>query len=397
MNNPLTQLEASSRNGAPKIWVVTEYSTSSQNSTGYFWEKAIETMRSDGLEVRVIAPNITKQTKKTGSYARYSNPYTRAVKKFLLAVHLSVSTIVRAKPNDIVLCGTNPELLLLLLALLNKMGRFKLYTLVHDVFPENLIPAKVLKPKSVVFRVLNTIFRWTYSQPEKMFVIGRDMETLVRQNKGRTKPTFFISNWVDHEDVQPTPRENSKILDDLGWGGKVVFQFFGNIGRLQGVDNMLKAIDLVKSPEAAFLFVGEGVGTDKVRSYIKKHPKKDVKHFGEFAQVERSAVLAACDVAVISLAEGMWGLGVPSKAYFSMASDRPILAVVDKESEIDRMVLEEDIGWSSRPGDPQNLANLIDSICITDLAMYHGRVRNVLLTSYSKDASLKKFSQCMKN
>ena len=42
-----------------------------------------------------------------------------------------------------------------------------------------------------------------------------------------------------------------------------------------------------------------------------------------------------------------------------MASGRPLIAVADKQSELSRVVLEEDIGWVVAPSDIDELENSI--------------------------------------
>ena len=60
-------------------------------------------------------------------------------------------------------------------------------------------------------------------------------------------------------------------------------------------------------------------------------------------------VLAACDIALVTLQEGMYGLGVPSKTYNILASGRPILFLGPKDSEIDLLVREKGIGYCGWP------------------------------------------------
>ncbi|MNV31009.1 hypothetical protein D3C71_1222980 [compost metagenome] len=97
-------------------------------------------------------------------------------------------------------------------------------------------------------------------------------------------------------------------------------------------------------------------------------------------------------MALISLEPGTFGLGVPSKAYFSMAADRPILAVMDARSEISLVVEENDIGWSCDAENPEKIAKTIDHICGMDLSIYEGRSKSVLQEKYSDAVALAKLS-----
>lgn len=367
-----------------KFFIVSEYTSSAQNSTGYFWEKAFNRLIDDGLQVEVIT--LERSTK--DSVRR--NILARALAKLRVASKLAWLTVSKARRGDIVFSGTNPETLLLILALFKNIFGFRLYVLVHDVFPENLIPAGVLTQRNPLYQAMKAVFDWVYAQPDKLFLIGRDMKSLVDQKTKRANRSVFVHNWVESEPIIPIKKSESGIIKDLNWENKTVFQFFGNIGRLQGISKILQAIELVKSPDAAFLFIGTGVESHRVVDFIKRNPGRHVHYFGSLPQVEKDTGLAACDVALIPLAAGMRGLGVPSKAYFSMAADRPILAVMDRGSEIALMVEEEQIGWTCPPGDPAEIAAKIDEICATDLSVYRDKVRHLALTKYSEASALNK-------
>lgn len=373
-----------------------EYWQKDQNSTGYFWSEAIEAMRTDGLDVRVIHPKPHNSDQAAKPYTRYQSVLFRALQKLSLSARLALAVLISAKKGDSVVCGTNPELLLALVVLFQKFKGYRVVVLVHDIFPENALAAAVFSEGSIFYRLIQTIFAWIYRQPAEMIVIGRDMKELIGREKKRYKPTVFIPNWVDHTDVTPIDRGSSVILNDLGWQDKIVFQFFGNFGRLQGVDNLLMGIDQVDHPKAAFLFVGSGVQANSVQEYCISNPARAVKYFADFSSASRSDVLAACDVAIVSLREGMYGLGVPSKAYFSMASDRPILAVVDEGSEIEQMVVQEQIGWVCRPGDPAGFARMVHEICDNGPLSIEGAPRQALLRAYAKTDSLAQFVDVVK-
>ena len=101
--------------------------------------------------------------------------------------------------------------------------------------------------------------------------------------------------------------------------------------------------------------------------------------------------LSSCDIAIVTLADGMFGLGVPSKAYFSMAANRPILAIMDENTEVACMVKEHKIGWVDSSNQPQLLAQLIDDICAQALLKNVVSSRIILEKYYHQDVLLEKF------
>ncbi|MDR8383048.1 glycosyltransferase family 4 protein, partial [Acinetobacter baumannii] len=127
-------------------------------------------------------------------------------------------------------------------------------------------------------------------------------------------------------DIGTEPKTNNRILQELNWldSETTIFQFFGNIGRVQGVENILHAIQKMKYAHLAkFIFIGDGAYVARLKEQIQSLGSQNILYYGSLDQKEKTTGLNACDVALITLADGMLGLGVPSKSYFSMAADKP--------------------------------------------------------------------------
>ena len=385
-----------------KLFVVAEHVYEAQNSTGYFWSKLIEKLASTYGPTCVITMAESKSNCKKISNHRVTyielagikynknKLLTRFVGQARLVFGFVNAMRLNFKKGDVVFTGTNPALLLMLLPWVKMFIEFRWCLLVHDVFPENLVPAKILKKKSILYRLVSRYFAWAYSKADLLYVIGRDMEDLIGAKIGGTEKIAFVPNWVDEIDVKPIDRSESKILNRFKWGDKIVFQFFGNIGRLQGIDNILDAIKLVKSEKAAFLFIGDGAKAKDVVDFCRAHTLANVYYYGALDQAEKNEGLAACDVALVTLEKGMEGLGVPSKSYFAMAADRPILAVMDPKAEISMMVNEHKIGWTCEPSNSVALASTIDMICEGFRCQQINSPRGVFLREYSAKIILEK-------
>ncbi len=234
-------------------------------------------------------------------------------------------------------------------------------------------------------RLLGAIFRRVYASFDKAIVIGRDMKILVDEKAGR-EIGHMVHNWVDSEDVEPSDRLASGLIEELGWSDKVVFQFFGNMGRVQGIDVILEAIDLITANNAAFLFAGSGVMRPEVEVACEGRTERHVLPLDH--GYSRSEVLTSCDVALVCLDARMLGLGVPSKAYFSLAADRPILAIMDPRGEIAQLVVEEAVGWHVPAGDPTALASAIDRLCSENRLVVPQRCLTLSRTKLSAQSAL---------
>lgn len=384
------------------VFVVSEYVDATQNSTGFFWSKIVKKIGRELGAVTVVYPNpklpstlfdeaVVKEVVFSSPKFNKNKLLFRLLGQLCQIAGFCWHILRHVKKHDVLLSGTNPALLLMVLPLLKSIKGFKWGLLVHDVFPENLVPAGVIKTSSPVYPVVSRLFSAIYNSADQLIVIGRDMKDLVCQKVKDVEKVVFVPNWADETEVFPMPRHTAPFIKDLGWQNKVVFQFFGNIGRLQGIENILESIALVEDDRAAFIFIGDGALVSKVNDFVSRNPGRSVAYVGSLPLRDKNQGLAACDVALITLEEGMLGLGVPSKAYFSLAAGKPLLAVMDDNAEISRVVRETGVGWQCKPADARALADLITTICDVDLGVLSGRSLATFREGYSEELTLDKF------
>jgi glycosyltransferase involved in cell wall biosynthesis len=393
---------------APTIFIVSEYVDPQVNSTGYYWSKIIHGVSAAFSQVAVICPEDSKFEQYTfessgasvypiaASSYKKNNLLFRLFGLLNLSSRFFVKILQQVRRNDLIFSGTNPIFLLLCIALSKKFIRFKWVLLVHDVFPNNLAAAGILRKSNYFYQFLDSMFTWAYKSADAIIVIGRDMEALFKK-KQITGQLIYQPNWVNKGEIIPINRKQSALIRNLGWDNKVVFQFFGNAGRLQGIDNLLNAITKVMDPRAAFLFIGEGSEFKMIQKFAETHPHKPIALIANKDLISRNAGLAACDVAIVSLMEGMQGIGVPSKSYFSLAADRPLLGVVDVNSEVAQMIRQYDgIGWHCDPDKPKELAALIDTICKIDLSLNIGIARRLMEEKYDEAPAIDRYIATLK-
>ena len=374
------------------IFVLSQYVDASQNSTGYYFSRLIEGLRGQFVALDVI-PNSPFFSRHNGAtyFSSVSNKnrlLRRVLEQIVVAFRFFLRVCHRLKKGDVLITGTNPALMLLWIPLVKRVLGFRWCLIVHDVFPDNLVPANVLTRESVFYPVLNRIFSWVYGSADRLIVIGRDMQALLVAKTNNPGAIVYIPNWACGEEVYPMNKSDAAFIRELGWEDKIVFQFFGNIGRLQGIDLILNAIALTENPDRAFLFIGGGAMVGKVQQFIATHPERCIAYAGTLPLAKKNSGLAACDVAIVSLETGMAGLGVPSKSYFTMAADKQILAIMDSDAEIASVVKDHRIGWHAEPVDPAKLAVLIDSISNADIDRMKGRPRAVFQELYSEPLAL---------
>lgn len=353
----------------------TEFYYPASNSTSFYitkiiqacaenWDEAINVFcASPKPEHEILLNKNVRITRFRDGGLSKNHLLSRLLKFILISLKFSNAAIWKTKRGDKVFSVTNPAFMLLFLAFLRKIRRFQFILLVYDIFPEVLIPGGLSTANSMKYRIALKVFNWAYNTADTIIVIGRDMQEVVEKKIKEPSKIIYIPNWSDTKEIATIPKENNPILKRLEIEKNFVFSVAGNMGRTQGLENILNALSKSSlSKETSFVFMGGGAKNKTIKEMITAKKIQRTYVTGWIPDEEQNAMLNACDVAVISLAEGMYGLSVPSKSYFNMAAGKPLLLIADDHSEIARVIKDNRIGWIVQPNDPEALKNALEDI-----------------------------------
>jgi glycosyltransferase involved in cell wall biosynthesis len=388
-----------------KIWIVSEFYYPVLTSTGYYITEIAEFLATKKKNINVICTdskynendnfNYVKKENRNGVLIHRiksesldkNNFLKRTIKLFFSSIKLFYKLFISVRKNDEILIVTNPAFLILLMPILKFFKGVNYKILVHDIFPENLVAIGKINKTSFINKFLKLWFDFSYSQAEKCIAIGRDMEEILLKKNVKPSNLCFIPNWADTDEVQPISKNQTNLINKSNLKDRFVFQFAGNLGHAQGIENILASIKLLSNLKIHFLFIGSGAMENKIKEFINNNPLNNVTHVGFQKRSEQNDFLNACDVAIVTLSDGMFGLGVPSKSYNIMATGKPILIIADDNSEISQCVKENNIGWVVKPNDPVQLKKHFELI-------YQEYVSNKLLNiSNSREIALNFFSK----
>lgn len=394
------------------LWIATELFYPEETSTSFILTK-IANRLSEKYDVKVFCgdPVYDKQ-KKSSHFSLDSRVNVHRIKgwggnknsllsRSLRFVFLSLSIFFylwkNVKKGEKVFMVTNPAPLILLVSILKRLKKIELIILVHDVFPENTIPAGIIKSeKSVLYRVLRSIFDKAYAKADLLITLGRDMQQVIEakiRKYNRHSKIEIIENWGDTEGIYPLLKEEV-FNDNSSLKDRIIFQYAGNLGRVQGLIELLHIIKKVKNNRLVFHFVGEGAVKNTMLEYVEENKLKNVFFDGAYSREDQLQVLNKADVSFVSLAPKMFGLGVPSKTYNILAAGKPVLYVGEKNSEIDLLLREENIGYSFQHFEEQNILdffNSFDETSVQELEIMKQKARKVAEEKFSEEIILNKF------
>lgn len=234
---------------------------------------------------------------------------------------------------------------------------------VQDVYPDVLVDTGAMEP-GLVTRALSAVESLTYRLADAVTVLSDDLRDNVKQRGGDPDHFRVIPNFVDLARISPGPRENG-YRDELGLGGRTVVLYAGNVGYSQPLDLVIDAARaLADRTDVVFVINGGGSGFDRL---IEAAADLDNVVFAPLQPRERlPEVLAAGDIHLVVLRRGLAKVSVPSKVYSILAAGRPVLASIDPDTEITRLVAAAECGVCVPPEDPAafvaGLITLIDDL-----------------------------------
>lgn len=325
---------------------------------------------------------------KLGSYDK-NKVISRTLKLIITSFKLGKLLWASSTKDDCVLTVTNPAPFLIIAAFIKKIRGYELNILVHDVFPENAIAAGIIKSdKNILYRILKTIFSKAYGSADRIIVLGRDMkDVFIRKfNHKKNVPSIeIIENWADSvpDGIATVPIKRDKIE----------ILYAGNIGRCQGVEDFIQIFESADNKYLQLSLRGGGAMIPEIKSKFKD---ANIILGGSYPRDKQFEILSSCDIALVTLAKGMYGLGVPSKSYNIMAARKPILFIGDLNSEIALTIREHNLGYcfdnSDKEGIREWLANLTPQKK-HEFEKMGDKAFQIANTIYSEKAILSKYSQ----
>jgi len=357
--------------GDRKLWIVSELYYPETTSTGHIMTTIAEGLAAE-FDTHVLCARPTYSQRGTSVPIREEHHGVKiqrvrstTMDKRRVAGRLTnlasftfmvTNVLIRhVRPGDMVLVVTNPPTLPYVASVIGKTRGAKTILIVHDLFPDSLTVGR----STLVRRSVGPL-EWLSRSANRLFdaivTIGEDQrERLDLKLGGKSNNNILVIPLASDFHPRDVPnREESKFLLEtipVRHHGKLLVQFAGNLGPLQGLGFLVDAIAQRRSDEAHFVIVGDGRERDSVRSKAEQLGLTNLTLASPLPRSETADLHAGSDIVVVSLVPGMRGISVPSRIGNALAAGRPILAITDEGSAIDRIIKEHDVGWSIRPGD----------------------------------------------
>ena len=356
----------------------------------------------NGVKVlRVRVPEFTKSSKKS------------RIKNIVSYFFGAISATYKVGKQDYVFSISQPPILGGLLGVIGKkIKHAKFIYNIQDFNPEQIMAVKYSGNK-IILKLMMLLDKHSCKKSDLIITVGRDLkQTVINRFKNKKIPnTVVINNWIDEEKIHPLDQNEEKIIEfkkkyDLE--NKFIFMYSGNIGLYYDLENIVKEInEKINSDENEnikdfiFAFVGEGSVLDKLKHYKEENNMENIVFIPYQDKKDLIYSLNAADVHFCVNAKGIKGVSCPSKYYGIAAVGKPILGVLEKDTEVRMLIEETNGGLVSEPNDYdkliENIKWFVENKDSVELKEMGKRSRDYLEKNLTRTVSIEKYKKEISN
>jgi colanic acid biosynthesis glycosyl transferase WcaI len=283
----------------------------------------------------------------------------RAVAELLFTLRMFFVLLARLRRGDVTLTVPAPFMLPYAFAAAAKLKGARSALIMHDLYPDVLVMAGLLKPQSIVAKAMRALNAPMFRALDAVVIIGRDTEKLLLRYGGMTSDKIrFIPNWA-------TLARGVRAIDPgnpyrRSLSARFVVGLSGNLGFTHDPVIVFEAARLLRDDnDIHFLLSGWGIGFDQLKAMQAEAKLPNVTLVDRVEDEQLEAFLSAADVWIIPYRRNVAGVSVPSRFYNLLAIGRPVVLVSEADAEAALTVIEHDVGWVVEPGNADELAKAV--------------------------------------
>lgn len=227
---------------------------------------------------------------------------------------------------------------------------------VQDLYSVGL--AETDQGGTLVRRVFTWLEAAVFRSSHAVVVIHERFAARVARDYGISRSKIaVIRNWTH---LPPPPRvDRESVRQLMGWGDeKIIVLHAGNMGRKQGLENVVAAAKIAEATGAPVQFVLMGGGSEKGRLERAAASLSTIQFVDPLPAPEYSAALQAADILLVNEKPGVSEMSVPSKLTSYFSSGTPVLASADPAGITADEVRRAGAGAVVPPGDPEALVEV---------------------------------------
>jgi len=288
------------------------------------------------------------------------SPLKRIVHEGSFVFTSTLQALFLERPDVFVV--VSPPLLLGVAAwFVGKLKRAPFVFHVQDMQPDAAVGLGMLK-QSWFTRALYGIEAFAYRHAARVSGITRGMLATFRSKGVAESKLIYFPNAISLKNDEPPPqrgefRKRHGLATD-----EFLAVYAGNLGVKQGLEVLLETAALLREQRIRFLICGDGAQRETLAARAREMELPNFSMLPLQKGRDYRALLIDADVCFITQQAGAGNSFFPSKLLGLLAGSKPVVTVAAPECELARSLDEGHFGMNVPPGQPPELAKVLDAL-----------------------------------
>lgn len=250
----------------------------------------------------------------------------------------------------------------------------------QDIWPDSVYAYGFKKTKLLAF-FLDNFVKFMYHNINAIAISGKGFEVKLKPYVRDKLEFHYLPNWADDLDMSLEAYEFSKE-------SKIHFTFAGNVGKVQNLDNIIKAFSSLPfeyQEKAQLNIIGDGSALEELKVLADKN--NNVVFHGKKPREEMAKYYKASDFLIVSLIDKpIFSVTVPAKTQTYILAQKPILAIINGDTA--DLIKENNLGYCASPDDINEIKDVfIKSINTTqkEILEFTKNCENLTNTIFNKN------------
>lgn len=330
------------------------------------------------------------------SYVYIPNPVTslrRVVHEGSFILSSAFRLLTRRRP-DVLLVISPPLGLAATAILLSRLWRIPYVLDVADLQPDSAADLGMLPAWAI--RLLYKLEAAAYRHARLVTTLTESMRKRIVDKGVANEKVELLEPRMDESLTDLRPEEGCGFRKRFGLDNEFLVTHSGNMGVKQGLDVVLEAAALNRGDSSMlFLLVGDGANRQRIQRRAAEMELRNVRFLPLLGQEDFRGLLAASGVCLIIQQQSVSEVAFPSKIVTYLAAGRPIVASVNTECEVARVICESVAGSIVKAEDPAALLAAIREMRGEDLEKFSENAREYASQRWSSARVLRNLERSL--
>jgi glycosyltransferase involved in cell wall biosynthesis len=306
------------------------------------------------LKIRTLNIQKTNLIEKWLSILLIDHQFRRGIRRYFSEIDF-----------DIIIYSTPPITFSRLINSARRKKQTRTYLLLKDIFPQNAVDLGLIRKGSFFHHYFIRKEKKLYEISDHIGCMSQANVNYLTKVHPEIDPAKIEINPNSHELFREniTPEQKEFIRQKYGVPlNSKVFVYGGNLGKPQGIDFILDFLNSQKSKKHVFfLIAGSGTEFKRMKLWFELNQPGNALLLSELPKHDYNILLRSCDVGMIFLDHRFTIPNFPSRLLSYLEYRLPVLAATDKNTDLGKVIMENNFGLWSESGD---LDAIDQNICI---------------------------------